>query len=251
MSQSRMMPILLASVICAAVMAAGCHPTPRQYHDLLTKHNQTLEILDKLEGKVRAARQAEEAWTSEKIKLEAERNYYKQIAEAGKETIEQLKALDADIIRAAEPAGLKISAPTEAGDGEITVSEGKIRILGEVLFATGSHELTAKGRDTIAKVAKMLSTPDFKKYVIRVDGHTDNQPVKLTREKYETNWMLGAWRAYSVLKVLTAQGIGNDRVFLASFGEYTPTRALAGSNLSTPEARRQCRRVEIALVAAK
>jgi chemotaxis protein MotB len=230
--------------------AVGCVPTVA-YDDLLQKHRKTIEINEGLQTKVEDAKRKHDAWTAEKRKLDAELNYYRQLAQAGQETIEKLKQLDASIMRGAQGVGLNISAAAAAEEGEITVSEGKIRILGEVLYRTGSHELSSGGRATIAKVATMLQRDEFAGYIIRVDGHTDNQPVRRTKDKYGNNWVLGAWRAYSVLSLLIAKGIPKDRIFLASFGEHTTPRAVAGQNLGSASVRRKCRRVEIALVASK
>jgi len=250
MKSSRALIFCAAGLLCLAVWTTGCVPAA-SYDDLLQKHRKTLEINEGLEARVKAAKRTDETWRDEKRRLEAELNYYKQIAEAGEETVKKLSELDQSIIRGAKDAGLTVAAPAEAGEGEITVSGGKLRILGEVLFKVGSHELSSRGRQTIAKVARMLNLPEFRSYYIRVDGHTDNQPLVRTIKKYETNWILGAWRAHSVMQVLISKGIKRDRAFIASFGEYTLPDSVAGMNPSSDAARRKSRRVEIALVAAK
>jgi chemotaxis protein MotB len=242
--------VIVTCLLCVLSYLVGCVPAVA-YDDLLQKHRKTIVINEGLQTKIEDARVKHEAWTAEKRKLDAELNYYRQLAQAGQETIEKLKALDASIMRGAQGVGLQISAPTEAGEGEITVSEGKIRILGEVLFRPGSHELSQTGRQTIGKVAEMLRREEFAGYIIRVDGHTDNQPVRRTKDKYGNNWILGAWRAYSVLSLLIAREIPESRIFLASFGENTPPRSVDVSQLSSAPVRRKCRRVEIALVASK
>jgi chemotaxis protein MotB len=250
MKSSRVLVFSLAGLFCLAVWTTGCVPVV-DYIELGKKYEKVYEVNQGLNASIIRAKREVEAWQSEKRRLEAEFNYYKQIAEASQETVKKLSELDRSILRGAKDAGLVIAAPAEAGEGEISVSGGKLRILGEVLFKAGSHELSSRGRQTMAKVARILNSPEFKSYYIRVDGHTDNQPLVRTKEKYKTNWILGAWRAHSVMQVLISKGIPRKRIFLASFGEYTPPDSATGMNPSSDAARRRSRRVEIALVAAK
>ncbi|TET38964.1 MAG: hypothetical protein E3J72_01575 [Planctomycetota bacterium] len=250
MKSSRVLVLSIAGLFCLAIWTTGCVPVI-DYIELGKKYEKVYEINQGLNASVIRAKREVETWQSEKRRLEAEFNYYKQIAEASQETVKKLSELDRSIMQGARDAGLVVAAPAEAGEGEITVSGGKLRILGEVLFGAGSHQLSKRGRETIAKVARILNSPEFKSYYIRVDGHTDNQPIRRTIKEYGTNWILGAKRAHSVMLVLVEKGIPNSRVFLASFGEFTPPNTVSGMNPSSDAARRKSRRVEISLVAAK
>ncbi|KKK62311.1 hypothetical protein LCGC14_3005600, partial [marine sediment metagenome] len=64
----------------------------------------------------------------------------------------------------------------------------------EVLFPSGSAELSQAGRDQIRRVAGLLQEvskeiPDSIDWVIRVDGHTDDVPLRGTG-RYSDNWEL-------------------------------------------------------------
>ena len=76
---------------------------------------------------------------------------------------------------------------------------------------------------------------------LRVDGHTDNVPIKVSG--WKDNFHLSAMRAHTVLKALVGEGISSERIFLAGFGLHRPQV----SN-DTREGRQQNRRVEILIV---
>jgi len=124
----------------------------------------------------------------------------------------------------------------------IVERNGKIYVSMEesLLFASGSWNVNAKGRDALAKLAKVLEeNPDIN---IMVEGHTDNVPYKGTGQ-VKDNWDLSVMRATSVVKILLENGkIDPKRITAAGRGEYLP---IDPSN--TSEARQKNRRTEIIL----
>lgn len=117
----------------------------------------------------------------------------------------------------------------------------------EVLFPPGAATLSADGRGEIAKVAGILRNiaadiPPEIDWVIRVDGHTDNQPLSGLGE-FADNWELSQARALSVVKyMINFLGIAPERLAANGFGQYQP---VAGGN--TEAARAQNRRIELKL----
>ncbi len=117
----------------------------------------------------------------------------------------------------------------------------------EVLFATGSANLSAEGQQEVAKVANILRSvaaeiPEGLNWVIRVDGHTDNVPFTGSG-RYRDNWELSQGRALSVVRYMVdALGIPPDRLAANGFGEFQPVNPE-----DTPEARAQNRRIELKL----
>ena len=107
-----------------------------------------------------------------------------------------------------------------------------IRIVGdrfvfqsEVLFTTGSAELGAEGKTQIKQLAGTLKEitkkiPKKLKWVLRVDGHTDNIPIKTSR--FPSNWELSTARAISVVKYLIANDILPTNLAATGFGEFQP-----------------------------
>jgi len=115
----------------------------------------------------------------------------------------------------------------------------------EVLFPVGSAELTQAGvaqMTTLAVTIKDIAAeipPDLH-WVLRVDGHTDPQPVK--GGQFGSNWELSAGRAITVVKLLIADGVPAEHLAATAFGEYQPF----GPG-DTPEAYAKDRRIELRL----
>jgi chemotaxis protein MotB len=116
----------------------------------------------------------------------------------------------------------------------------------EVLFPVGSADLTPAGVSQITTLAitikdLMTDIPPDLHWILRVDGHTDPQPLK-GGGTFASNWELSAGRAISVVKLLIADGVPADHLAATAFGEYQPF----GPG-DTPEAYARDRRIELRL----
>ncbi|MGQ3488552.1 peptidoglycan -binding protein [Roseovarius pacificus] len=115
----------------------------------------------------------------------------------------------------------------------------------EVLFAPGEAELSAAGRGQIANVADILSDviddiPPEIDWVLQVDGHTDDVPVR-PGAAFADNWELSQARALSVVRyMIDALGLPPARLSANGFGQYQPVNPA-----DTAEARAQNRRIEL------
>ena len=115
----------------------------------------------------------------------------------------------------------------------------------EVLFPVGSAELTDAGvaqidqlADTIKQIAPEI--PANIPWIMRVDGHTDRQPIK--GGPFATNWELSAARAITVVKLLIADGVSPEHLAATGFADYQPLDVA-----NTPEAYAKNRRIELRL----
>ena len=116
----------------------------------------------------------------------------------------------------------------------------------EVLFPKGGADLNDAGQlemSKLADAAKQLEKeiPADLPWVLRVDGHTDNDPI-LVSAKFASNWELSSARAISVVKFLISQGVLPNHLVAAGFGEFQP---LAPGD--TEEAKSENRRIELKL----
>ena len=134
------------------------------------------------------------------------------------------------------------------GDQEGVRIEGdRFVFSSEVLFDLGSADLSAEGRGEIAKVADILRNvadeiPEGIDWIIRVDGHTDDVPLR-PGAAFADNWELSQARALSVVRyMIDALAIPPDRLAANGFGEHQPVNPA-----DTPEARAQNRRIELKL----
>ncbi len=134
---------------------------------------------------------------------------------------------------------------------ELIKGRKEIRIVGdrfvfqsEVLFKVGSEELGVKGQEEMAKLAITLmdiekSLPTDIDWILQIDGHTDNLPVK-KGQNYLDNWELSTKRALSVLRFLIKQGIKPDRLSASGYGSFQPI-----DKKNTNIARAKNRRIEM------
>ena len=79
--------------------------------------------------------------------------------------------------------------------------------------------------DSLASAIKQLETeipPDIN-WVLRVDGHTDKRPINTP--EFPSNWELSAARAITVVKYLVSQGVSEQHLVPAGFGDSRPLDA--------------------------
>jgi chemotaxis protein MotB len=119
-----------------------------------------------------------------------------------------------------------------------------VRISDHVLFASGSATISKEGRAVLAKVAAGLAE---KGSAFRVEGHTDDQPVKVQAKQYpHGNLQLSAARAIEVAAVLVAEGLPEGAVSVAGYGAFRPV-----ADNGTAEGRARNRRVELVVVTGR
>jgi chemotaxis protein MotB len=115
----------------------------------------------------------------------------------------------------------------------------------EVLFAKGDAEISPLGQTEMLKLADALrqleaEIPQDIAWVLRVDGHTDIDPIN--SPLFQSNWELSSARAIAVVKYLIAQGVAPKHLVAAGFGEFQPL------DVGTSEdAKSQNRRIELKL----
>ena len=131
-----------------------------------------------------------------------------------------------------------------ADKAHITRLQGAIKytVNSDLLFPSGSWQMTADGKEIIAKMAKMLAPEQQDKLV--VNGYTDDAVVgpALRRAGITSNDALSQKRADTVMQYMISQGVRPELVSARGLGASDPI----ASN-GTPQGRAQNRRVEITL----
>lgn len=115
----------------------------------------------------------------------------------------------------------------------------------EVLFEKGQAALNPEGETEMLKLADALKQlereiPTDINWVLRVDGHTDVDPIQSA--SFQSNWELSSARAIAVVKFLIEQGVQPNHLVAAGFGEFQPI-----DPGSTEEAKSRNRRIELKL----
>jgi chemotaxis protein MotB len=88
----------------------------------------------------------------------------------------------------------------------------------QLLFSTGSADVSGKGRDVLKTVGEMLRKTDA---LIRVEGNTDD--LSISNKQYPSNWELSLARAANVTKYLILNaGIAPERLCAAGYADTRP-----------------------------
>ena len=127
----------------------------------------------------------------------------------------------------------------ELKDVDIKVLKGVVYISlsDNMLYQTGSYEISDRAGETLSKIAKIIL--DYKDYDVLVEGNTDDVPIN--RPNIRNNWDLSTLRASSVVQALqNTYGIDPKRLTAGGRGEYNPV-----TDNTTDEGRTRNRRTEI------
>jgi len=159
----------------------------------------------------------------------------------------QLSSLS-DKLRASEEEMNKLRKLAKSIGEGVTVRdtvEGPVLLFPEkVLYDSGSATIKPTGEKALRKMADFLK--ENPRISIRIDGHTDTDPILRTRHLWDSNHHLSAARSLSVFHFLTkSENITEGRVHVAGFG---PNRPIASN--STAAGKKENRRVEFLILTA-
>ncbi|MEQ1504679.1 MAG: OmpA family protein [Myxococcota bacterium] len=200
---------VLATVVLAATLVGGC-VSKSKYAELETQYNTAV----------------------------ADRDAAKADAESTKAELEEVRAKNRKRVENFASVYEELLKVEAAKLAKVKIEDGRavLQLDSDVLFASGSATLTADGLKTVQEIAKALSgsTAEF-----QVEGHTDNDPMKNSKE-FPTNWHLGADRSINVVLEMVKAGMPADRVSAATFSEFQPV-----VENTSPDNKKQNRRIEI------
>ncbi|WPU99384.1 flagellar motor protein MotB [Mucilaginibacter sp. cycad4] len=129
--------------------------------------------------------------------------------------------------------------PQETQDVDVKVLKGVVYISlsDNMLYKSGSYEISDKAGATLSKIAKIIM--DYSNYDVLIEGNTDNVPI--SQKNIRNNWDLSALRASSVVQALqTTYQVDPKRLTAGGRGEYNPI-----ADNSTPTGKAQNRRTQI------
>lgn len=129
-------------------------------------------------------------------------------------------------------------------DAQITDKGLLITFKDDFLFYSASASLTESAMKTLDNIGVLIGEK-FALHYIRVEGHTDSQPINSFM--YPSNWELSGARASSIIRYLIQRFKFMPNIF-TSVG-YSDTRPIVDNK--TPENRAKNRRVEILVLKNK
>lgn len=158
----------------------------------------------------------------------------KKATEEAKKRFEKIAEIQKQFAKMIDTGQLKVKARR----GNLVVE-----LPAEVLFPSGSADLSEKGELAVLEVGFILKHKDFADRRFLVVGHTDNLALK--GSKYADNLELSTARALTVTRQLAKAGMLPENLIPAGAGEHDPA-----TDNSSKEGRQRNRRIEIALLPA-
>jgi chemotaxis protein MotB len=216
LSWMRLSPLALLVLI-----SLGCSNKPQQPAQQATSAQMTVKPapqtaarpVDNTNQQQLAAMQAELAARDAKIReLEAAR------AQSGNKD-------------SADPQIAGVASTYDKAKRELTVT-----LQSDILFAPGSADIRPEAKPSLDKVAAAVKK-DYAGKKIRVQGHTDKDPIVHSTDKWIDNMDLSQNRAGAVARYLMLKGVDMKSIVTVGFGDTKPKTTKA-----------QSRRVEIVVI---
>jgi chemotaxis protein MotB len=136
------------------------------------------------------------------------------------------------------PAVTPIPADPDGMDIRKRGNDTVINLPSDVFFASGSSTLSPAGEKTMAKIAAYIRK-NHSGGLIRVEGHSDSDPIKKTKGKFHCNYELSFERAHAVVHWLTEKGhVDAHRLICEAYADNQP---------QSPNDKSKNRRVEIVI----
>lgn len=129
----------------------------------------------------------------------------------------------------------------DSGKLEVHFRRGRmiVELPAQVLFPSGSAELSAEGSEALREVAKILRGLRDRHFIVA--GHTDNIPLAAGGQ-FANNWELSSARAVHVTEALIKSGMLPRQLVAAGYAEHDPVASNSGT-----AGRQKNRRIEIVL----
>lgn len=210
--------ILTSAVMTAMIAVVGC-ADPNREKQVDTQQQEMLRLTRERDEALARARQAM-----------ADRDRARQEAEALRGQLDDMRN------QMAQGEGTRRGEFTDFG------AFAYAEIPEQILFDSGKADLKQSGREKLQRIVAQIQK-DYPDRNILVIGHTDTDPIRVTKGKWDDNLDLSLHRGGVVARELMRLGVTRTQVIAGGQGEYNPKSA------NDTKANKQLnRRVEIVAV---
>jgi chemotaxis protein MotB len=134
---------------------------------------------------------------------------------ASKKFVKDMKTMKESMTKALKAKNLEKHVNIQIEERGLVVS----LITDKLIFDIGDADLKQVSKEILDAIVPTLN--NFKKYPIRVEGHTCNLPIYTSR--FRSNWELSTMRATNVAYYLIAKLLVEpSRIQIIGYGEYRP-----------------------------
>jgi outer membrane protein OmpA-like peptidoglycan-associated protein len=155
----------------------------------------------------------------------------------------RLRALEADNDRLKRELakGPAFSATDVGRIPGSTMERGGISLGSAFLFDEGSARLRAEALASLSGIVGLLKT-EYPEDQIIIEGHTDNQELRVTAGTWRHNMRLSSERATAVFEYFLSQGIPEKRMMVRGYSFNQPVNP---EKVDSAEGRKENRRVVV------
>lgn len=211
--------------------------TEKTLNETNTELNQTKEILENASEAARKIALDRNQLQQDKTNLEKEKESLRAKLSKIESELKQIRDQSERSIAAIQERFKDTVGAVLDEAGQLTLD-----VKGKILFETGSAVLSKEGKALLDAIAEeVLLNADYSDYAIRIEGHTDNNPIAGSALR---NWDLSTQRSIAAVKYLQENaGIAPERLSGTGYAFYQPI-----DPADTDEAKAKNRRIEIILV---
>lgn len=99
-----------------------------------------------------------------------------------------------------------------------------LRVSASVFFDSGSADINTNAEPFLDKISDLFVTHEKSIKMIRIEGHTDNRPMKSA--EFDSNWELSVSRAVNVLKqIVEISELKPEKFSAVGYSEFYPIAA--------------------------
>ena len=133
--------------------------------------------------------------------------------------------VDGTLVNRAQKLQMILAAAPGTDDADY-LNGDPLHVPSAVLFESGSASLKPGGEERLRAVVRRLKDltevlPSDLPWIVRVDGHTDSQPIR-SNSPFKSNLELSTARAVAVAKFLIDEGVPAERIVPAGFADHDP-----------------------------
>jgi chemotaxis protein MotB len=249
--QKALMLCIAMAALGLPLLAVGCQsgvPVDR-FDELKAQRGRLVSEKDALEARIKELRETIATLESDLAGLGRVRSERDRIAADLAARQEELRKLEMRLAdQKSENERLRDELVRSGFSAKLLGGGVAVPLSGDILFDSGKTFIKKEGKLALQNlqegINKVLKAGKFDIDFIRIDGHTDTDPIRHAVAKFDDNWTLGAARANAVRKYLRELGGWKQyRISIASYAYTVPV-----DPADTKEAKAKNRRVEIYLV---
>ncbi len=221
-------------IALVAAVSVSC-VSKKKYEEALTR---AAAEKSALESSLAASQEEADRLKAESAKLQENLNMSaEEIAslsekvKKGNGQIDQLKNSISEVFQTYNPSDVNV----EERNGKLYIS-----LSNAILFESGQAKLAKSSDSVLVKLASVFNKNEA--LSVSVEGHTDNEPIKIHKATYTDNWQLSVARSLSVVRALEKAGVAPGRLTATGKGDTQPI-----ADNGTEEGRMKNRRTEFVI----